>query len=699
MNENDRKFILLMQRELDELVAEDDVESAVQQRLLLSRVPPVPYEQTPEYLLEKAALDAELAVARQRRHDAAQVEQHRRIAMGGGRREVGKFAPELLDLYAEIEYLTPVTTPPPQRADGSREELPEAQSVSILGKKQRYRHSKTEGENLASLRGAIEKGQHRRGALEAMREELKRQSESLAHRASRHARDLEAARAAAAAADAYERAYEAMRARLRRDVLVDTFGRDAVDGPPPKPIRAKQADLFQEFDYANDADFGSLSDPSKSLDDLLAEFREQPQIWCFFQNRCKSAFATADDDEDVEVEAHKPRTVPSGVCTSTQRASDECELESEKVERAVDYEHIDSILAREIACPVVDVSDALMRQMQPVRELLTSNQEVLRALEEEQRRAEEQAHVKEEAARRMEERRRRRESTMSVDSSAPNLSGTQQLSRSSRDNSPLVSPSNDRNKRTHTAGPIQFADPTIASVQCVALTEEEARQLMAANGIQAAPVTEESERMTASTVQSSSVIAQHSSLLAASLFKGDDPNNKLAGRTEDKGGPQRSRRISFSKADSPEESRVRGGDEGTMQREASKVSMFRSLTRRNLSKILKNRTLMGEDDSPEVSTAGGGQGRGSFLIDPSAAHSHRHLHAGDDNSATTMESPFAEEGGQQWSVGDNSPMLQHTIEPVAVPAAVRDWLVSGNERSTMQSSTRSGSSCGSIDDQ
>jgi hypothetical protein len=276
MNAQDKRLIEAMQRELDELMVEEQIHHEVQDRIRAAHQPPTPYEMTPAYLAEQAAIESELAVARELRK--ASKGSHAATSASTVNFVVRETIPELRKLREELELLEPLN---PFDDDIM---LPYQSFSASLRSNQSAHVVMSDEASVAMLSQALEKGRQRRSTIKASRETAARRTAENVRRLSKHARDLEAAREAAAIADAYEKEYNTMRARLRYDVLIGAFGDNAFR--PLSPIRVEQADLFDEFPYRDDKDFGLCSDPSASLDDLLDFYRQQPQVWCFFANRC-----------------------------------------------------------------------------------------------------------------------------------------------------------------------------------------------------------------------------------------------------------------------------------------------------------------------------------------------------------------------------------------------------------------------------
>ncbi|CUF75314.1 Hypothetical protein, putative, partial [Bodo saltans] len=298
MNVQDRRLIEAMQRELDELMVEEQIHHEVQDRIRAAHQPPTPYEMTPAYLAEQAAIESELAVARELRktlklshHNAADS-----TTLSLGNHFVRETIPELRKLREELELLEPVD---PFLDDHL---LPHQSFSASLRSNQSSHAQLSEEASVAMLSQALEKGRARRSTIKVSREMAARRTAENARRISKHARDLEAAREAAAISDAYEKQYNAMRANLRYEVLIEAFGDKAFR--PLSPIRVEQADLFLEFPYEDDKDFGLCSDPKAGLDDLLDYYRQQPQVWCFFANRCSPVVfeATTQQHTDKELE-------------------------------------------------------------------------------------------------------------------------------------------------------------------------------------------------------------------------------------------------------------------------------------------------------------------------------------------------------------------------------------------------------------
>lgn len=282
MNQQDKRLIEAMQRELDELMVEEQIHHEVQDRIRAAHQPPTPYEMTPAYLAEQAAIESELAVARELRKtaraNAADAQQHYPLQEQDNLAVSRVSIPELRKLREELELLEPMDP-----FDG--EFIPhQSFSASLRSNQSSHYGAPSEEASLARLSQALEKGRLRRSTIRSARDVAARRNAENARRVSKHARDLEATRAAAAIADAYEKEYNAMRSNLRYEVLIETFGDKAFR--PLSPIRVEQADLFLEFPYEDDKDFGLCSDPNATLDDLLLCYRQQPQVWCFFGNRC-----------------------------------------------------------------------------------------------------------------------------------------------------------------------------------------------------------------------------------------------------------------------------------------------------------------------------------------------------------------------------------------------------------------------------
>ena len=318
MQTADRQLLHAMMREMDELTVELQLEVEIKDRIRRAQVPPVPYDQTPEYLEEQRAVEELLAQARterqKARHDGdtregVRVECDRAFRMENQPHieDLAAARKEILALEEEVRvrerYQAELAGPSVGGGSAVAASAPLAQRPASA--------------DVTMLRGALALGRRRQTDLEHLRHTVQQQNAEIAARASRHARQLEEARAAAAAAEGYERQFQAMRARLRHDVLVEAFGIDVFE--PLEPVRVPCADLFLEFEYTDDRDFGILTQPGVTLDTLAQHYQQLPHIWEFFINRCSSAFSSADDDLSPRRSAQPapPITSPSAAAGSS----------------------------------------------------------------------------------------------------------------------------------------------------------------------------------------------------------------------------------------------------------------------------------------------------------------------------------------------------------------------------------------------
>lgn len=396
MNAADRLLIRAMQREVDELSLEEQLHAEVQERIRAAQQPPIEYEKTPEYLAQQEAIEAELALsraARKRQSDEekaskdAQLEQTMRERMIINPR-IGM----LRSLREELNTLEPsshVSSSAPVEVSQQRK------SVTSESPRNNRKYS-------VQLREAVRLGELKRASLQELRDQQRRHAEEVALRASRHARDLETARAAAAAAEEYERRYNDMRQHLRAAVLAEVFGDGVLR--PLSPIQVEQADLFLEFDYACDKEFGILSESNASLDEMMDAFRDQPHIWCFFTNRCQSYFYQPPEESAAPPAA--ARRTSTIIVEDSQ--TEENVMQADVTHLAAVSSASESTHQKPFESEPTIAAEVVPEALAECRSLLAATREPLHALEWEQRHHEECRRARHEASERLRVERERR---------------------------------------------------------------------------------------------------------------------------------------------------------------------------------------------------------------------------------------------------------------------------------------------------
>jgi hypothetical protein len=233
-----------MQRELDELLLQEQREAVAAARK--KKVEEVNTYFNAEYYEEKALLDAELEKARLLRRSRVH------SVSGCPMRPRGYHVEQLKQLDDEIKVLEAARSP--------KLEAREDTDKSIFH--------------------AVKAGRSRlqRTNRNPISEELEQNHD----RFSKYARDLQAARDAALAQEQYEAEYQAMRQKLREEVLAEVFGTKPLED---EPLVCTPADIYAEIDFLS-TEFDPLSSTDTTLNEVVEFFRRKEVYWDFFLNRC-----------------------------------------------------------------------------------------------------------------------------------------------------------------------------------------------------------------------------------------------------------------------------------------------------------------------------------------------------------------------------------------------------------------------------